>query len=372
VALTDGSGNVTATYAYDAFGAVRSQTGCTTNPWQFTGQQLDAESALYFRRPAYDRARCREVGCRGMLDGAIRLAFLGYRLLLFHEVGCGFGGTFGSIYQSPRRMHPVERRSAIRLIAVTSLLVTALLVLTAPVSSQESVQSSSKVFLPVVFGASPGCQPIAGVSYGTLNPNPPPLDMSASSDPDINIELRGWQPTTGTLGLVNYNGSADANAPQLNGLFTDNRLPTFTAVYQVYNWNWTTNTRGSLITNPSVTLAGLQVQPGEVIQAPPSGYDIGSGYTALVLYATTNQITLTYTRNDSIVSGYAVHIDGVCVEPTLLALYQQMNNAGRGRLPALYGRQPLGRANGAQIDVAIRDSGTFMDPRSQKDWWQAY
>jgi len=29
---------------------VRSQTGSTTNPWQFTGQQLDAESSLYFLR----------------------------------------------------------------------------------------------------------------------------------------------------------------------------------------------------------------------------------------------------------------------------------------------------------------------------------
>ncbi len=53
MALTDGSGNVTATYAYDAFGAVRSQTGSTTNLWQFTGQQLDAESSLYFLRARY-------------------------------------------------------------------------------------------------------------------------------------------------------------------------------------------------------------------------------------------------------------------------------------------------------------------------------
>ncbi len=32
---------------------VRSQTGSTTNPWQFTGQQLDAESSLYFLRARY-------------------------------------------------------------------------------------------------------------------------------------------------------------------------------------------------------------------------------------------------------------------------------------------------------------------------------
>ena len=50
VALTDGSGNVTAAYAYDAFGAIRSETGSASTPWQFTGQQLDAESSLSFLR----------------------------------------------------------------------------------------------------------------------------------------------------------------------------------------------------------------------------------------------------------------------------------------------------------------------------------
>jgi hypothetical protein len=39
-------------------------------------------------------------------------------------------------------------------------------------------------------------------------------------------------------------------------------------------------------------------------------------------------------------------------------------------LPALRGSQALGRARDASIGVAIRDTGSFMDPRSRKDWWQ--
>ncbi len=41
ISVTDGSGNVTATYAYDVFGAIRSQSGSSANEWLFTGEQRD-------------------------------------------------------------------------------------------------------------------------------------------------------------------------------------------------------------------------------------------------------------------------------------------------------------------------------------------
>ena len=69
------------------------------------------------------------------------------------------------------------------------------------------------------------------------------------------------------------------------------------------------------------------------------------------------------------VRGYTVHLVGVCTEPSLLALYRQLDRDGRGSLPALRGDQPLGRARGAEIQVSIRDTGSFMDPRVRKDWW---
>ena len=124
------------------------------------------------------------------------------------------------------------------------------------------------------------------------------------------------------------------------------------------------------VTEFEVTLAGLGVQPGEVITVPESGYGIGQGYAVLVLYADTQRITLKYTGEDSVVNGYTVHVEGVCVEPNLLALYGQMNAAGRRHLPALRAGQALGRARSNEIQVAIRDTGRFMDPRTRKDWWR--
>ena len=110
--------------------------------------------------------------------------------------------------------------------------------------------------------------------------------------------------------------------------------------------------------------------PEEIIRVPDSGYSLGSGYEVLVLYASTNRITLKYTLDDNVVWGYTVHVENVCVDPNLLALYQTWNSAGRGQLPALRNGQAFGRARDSEIGVVIRDNGAFMDPRSRKDWWQ--
>ena len=67
--------------------------------------------------------------------------------------------------------------------------------------------------------------------------------------------------------------------------------------------------------------------------------------------------------------GYTLHIEGLQVEPRLLALYRACDAAGRGHLPALRTEQAFGRARDSFVSVAIRDSGTFLDPRSRKDWW---
>jgi RHS repeat-associated protein len=63
VNLCDASGNVLVTYAYDAFGAIRSQTGSSANYWQFTGEQRDSESGFdYLRARYYDPKVGRFVG----------------------------------------------------------------------------------------------------------------------------------------------------------------------------------------------------------------------------------------------------------------------------------------------------------------------
>lgn len=244
-----------------------------------------------------------------------------------------------------------------------------------------------QIFLPLI--ADNACGRVPGETYNTLTPNPPPTDRPAEQHADLNLALRGYAATTDTLGLVDYGGAGDSRAPQLYTLFADGRVPIFSGVSQVYAWNWETNSRAELITSPPVTLAGMQVSANEALHVPISGYNIGTraarvpegvvrdapnddpnAYEVLVLYATTERITLKYTREDNVIRGYTLHVENVCVAPELLALYRQWNDAGRGQLPALKAGQAFGRALGAEIGVVIRDNGTFMDPRSRKDWWQ--
>jgi hypothetical protein len=120
-----------------------------------------------------------------------------------------------------------------------------------------------------------------------------------------------------------------------------------------------------------VTLVGLDPPRHTEVRLPPSGYHIGSGFDALVLYATRDQLTVKYTREDSVVQGYTLHLEGICVDAGLVASYERADAAGRTRLPALSEGQPVGRAFGREFLVAIRDAGTFMDPRVCKDWWVA-
>ncbi len=64
--LTDGTGAVIDTFAYDVFGAVTARTGTTATVWKFTGEQADdgtGDSGYYFLRARhYDPALGRFVG----------------------------------------------------------------------------------------------------------------------------------------------------------------------------------------------------------------------------------------------------------------------------------------------------------------------
>jgi RHS repeat-associated protein len=50
LALTDETGAVTDTYAYDEYGVEVSATGTSYNPMRYTGQQWDSEESLYYLR----------------------------------------------------------------------------------------------------------------------------------------------------------------------------------------------------------------------------------------------------------------------------------------------------------------------------------
>lgn len=233
-----------------------------------------------------------------------------------------------------------------------------------------------RTYLPIARRpAPPGCEPIPAESYAAI-----PVvagtgsHVSAEQHPDINLALRGYRENpTAHRGLVEYGGHVDPHAPQLLDLFADRRAPVFSRVYQVHQWDgrWPGVFGTTPIHYPDVTLAGLAARRGELVILPGRAPDIYQGvYIALVLFATPERITLKYTREDNVVWGYTVHIEGLCTEPRLVALYEQCAAAGRGHLPALRRGQAFGRARGTELGVAIRDVGSFMDPRSRKDWWQ--
>jgi len=51
--LSGSDGSSATTYRYDAFGNSRGVTGLASNPFQFTGQQLDEETGMYYLRARY-------------------------------------------------------------------------------------------------------------------------------------------------------------------------------------------------------------------------------------------------------------------------------------------------------------------------------
>jgi hypothetical protein len=67
------------------------------------------------------------------------------------------------------------------------------------------------------------------VSISPLNDHP------KAQHGDLNLPLRGYSNVTAQLGLTHYGGDTDPDAPQIAGMFSDNRLPFFTAAYQVFD-----------------------------------------------------------------------------------------------------------------------------------------
>ncbi|HLF25711.1 MAG TPA: hypothetical protein VJG32_05200 [Anaerolineae bacterium] len=272
--------------------------------------------------------------------------------------------------------HPVRLGLLLLATTYTLSLVLAISLTAAPPAANAarvaSTDAKKKVYLPLVTkprATSGGsCQPIPGASYTTMPPSYP--IPGAENNHLINVGLRGYEPINAHRGLITTGGQGDPNAPQFPGLFANNRTATFRTVYAIHKWDESCKCPSPvLVTAPEVSLAGLATTAGEIIHLPDSGYDIGGGYDALVLYADADSLTVKYTREDDIVSGYTLYLEKVCVEPNLLALYRSSNAAGRDQLPVLRGRQPLGRATGQEIGVAVRDSGRFQDPRVRNAWW---
>jgi len=216
---------------------------------------------------------------------------------------------------------------------------------------------------------------------------------------DKNLNLRGYTANTDPdlqRELVSYGseGVDPTQPPQFATFFKPYRAPTLVGFYRVHDWNWATSpdpgSRGDPLTSFPVTALGLETTLGEELCVPKSGYDIGvvavpAGFQVMVIYADEDSIALRYTGDDSsATNGYTVHIDNICTDPNLLALYNALDDPDGPRyvyvpleegsylynLPGVYAGQPFGTAKGTEIVVAIADTGQFMDPRSCNEWWQ--
>lgn len=222
------------------------------------------------------------------------------------------------------------------------------------------------------ISAPSGCSGASNRQYVSIPVVGAPANHPDYLHGDLNLALRGYNPVEAALDLTQINGPTGADPPQLYNLFGDARTPQFSSAYRAHDWNWQCGDhgcRGGELERTS--LVGMATTPGEPIYPPSRAAEIyGGGYRALVLYADEERVTLGYTREDSVATGYAVHVEGLCVDANLLASYRRSNDAGRGTLPALRASDAIGAAAGNEIAVAVRDRGAFLDPRSRKDWWR--
>lgn len=195
-----------------------------------------------------------------------------------------------------------------------------------------------------------------------------PIANPANSPDLATPETLGAELVPGADNTVGYGGDTDPAAPKLNSMVVNgssdpNQL--ITAAYHIPGEKWPVN---------QVALGS----GGEQIAVPQADYRIDqAGHQAMVLRASANEIVIKYTREDNVANGYTLVISNLNVSEAIRNAY---NNSQRsdtvvngvvvpGSLPALNVSQFLGIANNGGVRVAIRDKGTFLDPRSSKDFW---
>lgn len=242
-------------------------------------------------------------------------------------------------------------------------------------SSPPATSTPKATSTPIPTSAPPpiACPQTSTRTYDTIGIIGPAETRDVPTHPDINVTVRGYSSVNELKSLFRIHLPLEpVDPPQLSTMADFPRQPGVVGTYRVNHWDWGSMRAGPAITVPPVTLAGIEVTPGMAIKAPRSGYHIGEGKAVMVLLAQSNRITLKYTREDSIAAGYAVHFEDICVDPNLVSLYNQMDAQGRTYLPALRAEEVLGVARTHEVKTALRDTGSFMDPRELEGWWEEY
>lgn len=243
---------------------------------------------------------------------------------------------------------------------------------------QKRIDLYTRSQAPLRLLASFSCPTTSNQTYESIRPDTPAHRKISNpeNNPEVNINLRGWGEVNEAKELINYGGDTDPNPPPSFGSVFSGRWPKIVKTYIIYEWNWENNR--SNIGKPAspawpVHLIGLDATSGEPLLGLKAGRSIFGDYSLMVLYASENSITFTHSTGDLAPpndDGYPIYFVDICVDPNLLAKYRSDNAGGRQVLPAIKPGQIFGYAKDTDVKVAIRDTGTFMDPRAKKDWWQ--
>jgi len=277
-------------------------------------------------------------------------------------------------------------KKGIGILFLIGVVLIGLLATSANLRAQGSV--SARAYLPIALSPD-ACPTTSTNNYASGFVSQFDMDnpvRPAYNHADKNIELRGYVLNTDSnlqRELVDYGSDDPTQPPQLATLFEPNRVPTISGFYQVYQWNWSSSPqpgeRAEPITQPKVTALGFDLEAGTTLHAPTSGYDIGGGMEVVVLFADEDTVTLHYTREDTGALGYTLHIDQICTDPNLLALYNSLDDANGPRydvssggynLPTLPAGQVFGTIGSGEMILAVADTGTYQDARSCFEWWQ--
>lgn len=223
-----------------------------------------------------------------------------------------------------------------------------------------------------------GCPTSSSESYSSMKAYRSNDDLifgDPATSPEINVRLRGFGPVNESTGFIGRGGSTygldDKQPPQISSLYGGVR-PKIIKTYIVYEWDFENNKSAAprpATPNYKVTMIGFDSTPGQKLVGLKAGREIGGGNVFMVLYATKNDVVFTHSTSDTLMGGYLFMYLDLCVDPNLLAKYEQNNVSGRGELPVIAPGQVFGYGSNTDVKLVVRDTMSFMDTRYNEDWW---
>ncbi len=133
----------------------------------------------------------------------------------------------------------------------------------------------------------------------------------------------------------------------------------------------------------------IPTEPGGEVKVPQTGYDIGGGYEAMVVFAEADRVTLHIGLHEYFVGsgnnncnggkcsgGYWIYVKDICVDEQILTAYNSVKGAQEAagadknpiRLPMVRPGQVLGKATGTSVVVGVRDNGPFISTFKPVYW----